>query len=420
MKWNNIPSYWRSLFWYILGVCWASGAVALVNQAHIAAPSSSTRFGALGMISRRQFQKGIVPAAFVAGTTTINSACFASDSSSSSDSKSFETEVSATSSSKIAYRTVSLPIPDYDVEVPVACWFPAPPSSMSNINGRSQLTYEHRISVRRIGELLAGWEFIPSFASKRFSLQPSTPSPGSIMNGDFIPFPPGSNVIILAHGFLGSRFDLSHIAEDLASKGFVCISPEYPESLAASYERTSGLDRMVVNDALMHFIQRTIQPTGYGVVGHSLGCGTALSLGDSSWARVVIAGPPAPSDCPSPLLFITSMNDVFVRMRGSEAFRTLPPIYERLQEGQIPTPLPKRAALIFDRPDGPTHISYLSESVDDAMVNFLSPLLPLAQALSIPVLDFDRYQVARDAKPTAEIIKPLISEFFLQQLKQTT
>jgi dienelactone hydrolase len=173
--------------------------------------------------------------------------------------------------------------------------------------------------VRRIGELLAGWDFIPEFVSRTFSFQPTTSS-GSILNGDYLTVPSESKVIILSHGFLGSRFDLSHIAEELASRGFVCVSPEYPESLAASYQRTTGLDRQVINNELLKFVETTIQPTGYGVVGHSLGCGTALSLGDSTWARVLIAGPPAPKDSPSPLLFITSMNDIFVQLRGSAAF----------------------------------------------------------------------------------------------------
>jgi hypothetical protein len=186
--------------------------------------------------------------------------------------------------------------------------------------------------------------------------------------------------------------------------------------LAASYERKPGLDRTIVNNELLKFIDSSIQPSGYGVVGHSLGCGTALRLGDASWARVLIAGPPAPEDCLSPLLFISSLNDGLVRARGP---LMLPPSYQRLQEGDLPTPIPRLAALIFDRPDAPNHISYLSENVNDAMVNFLSPLLPVAQAMSIPVLDFDKYQLSRDSKPTAAIIKPLISDFLVQQMKST-
>jgi hypothetical protein len=323
-------------------------------------------------------------------------------------------EMRDSSPSEVAYKTVSLNIPDFGVQVPVACWFPAD-GSTSEAPLRSRPKYQHRISVRRIGELLARWDFIPEFASRNFAFSPTTSS-GSVLNGDYFPFPTSPKVVILAHGFLGSRFDLSHIAEDLASKGFICVSPEYPESLAASYGRMPDLDRAIVNNELLKYINISMQPSGYGVVGHSLGCGMALRIGDASWARVLIAGPPAPEDCPSPLLYISSLNDGLVRSRGG---LTIPPAYQRLQENDLPTPIPRRAALIFDRPDAPNHISYLSENVNDAMVGFLSPLLPVAQAMSIPVLDFDKYQVSRDSKPTAAIIKPLISDFLVQQLKSS-
>jgi hypothetical protein len=75
--------------------------------------------------------------------------------------------------------------------------------------------------------------------------------------------------------------------------------------------------------------------------------------------------------------------------------------------------IPDRAALVFDRSNAPNHISFLSENVNDAMVSFLSPLLPVAQAFEIPVLDFDKYVISRDSAQTAEVLKPLISDFLL-------
>ena len=51
-------------------------------------------------------------------------------------------------------------------------------------------------------------------------------------------------------------------------------------------------------------------------------------------------------------------------------------------------------------------ISFLAGNANDAMVSFLSPLLPVAQALSIPVLDFDRYKESRDSKETADVTIP--------------
>jgi hypothetical protein len=40
----------------------------------------------------------------------------------------------------------------------------------------------------------------------------------------------------------------------------------------------------------------------------------------------------------------------------------------------------------------------------------------LAQALKIPVLDFDRYQLSRDSVPTAEAVHPLVVAYLKQQM----
>jgi len=74
----------------------------------------------------------------------------------------------------------------------------------------------------------------------------------------------------------------------------------------------------------------------------------------------------------------------------------------------------KRAALIFRGENAPNHISYLSENVNDAMLSFLSPLLPVTKTLSIPVLDFDKYADSRDSVATGRVLKPLISSFLAE------
>ena len=43
------------------------------------------------------------------------------------------------------------------------------------------------------------------------------------------------------------------------------------------------------------------------------------------------------------------------------------------------------------------------------MQTFLGPLLPLARALNVPVLDFDRYGLVRDAEPPARPCPPSAS-----------
>ena len=332
----------------------------------------------------------------------------------------------APSSTEVAYKSLEISVDEFKVNVPVACWFPVPsgesnPTSTSS--KRSTATYEHRISVKRIGQLLAGWNFIPEFASRKFSLDP-----GTVVVSDAydLNLPTSAPVVLLAHGYLGSRFDLCHLAEKLASEGFVCLAAEYPESLAASFDRVDGLTRQQINTNLLAMLQNVwnLKPTSYGIVGHSLGCGTAIDTGDESWARVCIAGFPRRRDgstIEGNILFLSSMNDGAVSMArfgGKEAIPAdIAMLEETLLNDTIRASIPKRAALVFDRPDAPNHISFLSEGVNDAMIDLLSPLLPLAQSLGIPVLDFDRYQISRDSRQTALAYQPLVVAYLKQQMK---
>jgi hypothetical protein len=347
----------------------------------------------------------------------------------------------------VAYQALELHMNEFGVSIPVACWFPidndaaasasVSKNSVNSVDSTNKVYYQHRISVRRIGQLLAGWNFIPNFVSKNYVLEPSS----STINVRMIHSSSASTpelirkgpVIFLAHGYLGSRFDLSHLAEELAAEGFICIAAEYPESLAASYERVDGLDRSAINTEILQRINdgmepwNVIQPTAYGIVGHSLGCGTVLQMGTEQWARVLIAGFPRSQDgipIPGNNLFITSLNDgtVSLMQNGGPSivsdcdFQLLSEQNLIVKLNEASPSLPRRSALIFDRPDAPNHISYLSEGVNEAMIEFLSPLLPVAKALSIPVLDFDKYKTSRDSAATAAIVHPLIIHYLKQEM----
>ena len=295
-------------------------------------------------------------------------------------------------------------------------------SSSEELSSDEKVLYSHRISVKRIGSLLAKLEFIPEFAKKDFQLEPTTKI--RTVYGKSGSFPKDRPVVLLAHGFLGSRFDLSHLAEELASQGFIVFSAEYPESLSSSYDRIDGLDRTLINQELLKNMESewSVKASSFGIVGHSLGCGTVTSTGDESWTRVTIAGPPVRRDgvdLGGNILAITSLNDGLVAMNGGmgRLQSMIPSDFIRLQEStMMDSPLPSKGIVIFDRDDGPNHISFLAGNANDAMVSFLSPLLPVAQALSIPVLDFDRYKESRDSKETADVVIPLISTFLRQYM----
>ena len=325
----------------------------------------------------------------------------------------------SSSGSKVAYRSFSIFLNEFDAIIPVAMWYPTGPSSEKPYVTK-RVTYSHRISVRRIGQLLAGWDFIPELFSRNFDLDPSL-SAGSVVEGTQFSPPSEGPIVFLAHGYLGSRFDLSHLAEALAQAGFICVSPEYPESLSASYCRVEGLDRQKITQKLISELSSTlnIRATSYGIVGHSLGCGTVMSTGDSSWTRVCIAGFPRQRDG-SPIsgdvLFLASMNDGAVSLSRFGGKDAIPVDFWQLEESELTYEklLPRRASLVFDRPDAPNHISFLTDGVNNAMIDLLSPLLPVAQALKIPVLDFDKYKDSQDSKRTAEVVIPLVVAYFKQ------
>jgi hypothetical protein len=200
------------------------------------------------------------------------------------------------------------------------------------------------------------------------------------------------------------------------------LSIEYPESLAASYE-AGGLDRSQITDQVLNNLKGVwgVQPTAFGIVGHSLGTGTALSTGDDKWARVCISGFPRRRDgskVEGNVLFVVSMNDGVIspaRFGGRDA---IPRDYTILDGSAIlPNRLPPRATLLFDRPDSPNHISFLTDEVNNAMIDLLAPLLPLAQVMKIPVLDFDKYKESRDSKQTGDVFIPVVTAYLKQQMK---
>lgn len=385
--------------------------------------------------------------------TSVVRAAAAASSSSSNDAP---IEGSSSKVKIIVYHPLSIQVDG--ITVPVAAWHPLSQLDIDNSDGtnnsNAQTTrsisssgsygafYQHRIAVSKIGKLLAGWN-LPKFIDRSFELPPNLSiesnnvqviSSSSINNDSndhhHQQLPQSAPVILLAHGYLGSRFDLSHLAETLASQGFLVLSPEYPESLAASYDATqstiSGLsiDRTIITNALLSTLTSkdegwNVHPKCYGIVGHSLGCGTVDKTGDASWTRVCLAGG-YPSVRGPKCLFIGSVNDGAVPV--GRAWSSLVEYkFERLEEERVRfkswDKLPERAALIFaNEENAPNHISFLAEGTNDAMVEFLSPLLPLARALGIPVLDFDKYQLSRDSKGTGEVVIPLVVEYLKQMM----
>jgi hypothetical protein len=322
----------------------------------------------------------------------------------------------------VIYEPITLDV--LGEQIPIATWYPSALNGAIFTENRppKAVVYEHKISVKKIGKSLAGWNFIPSFTTRTFPIH----APSNILQAETDTSTPPNfassmvPVVLLAHGYLGSRFDLSSYAEDLAEEGFLVLAPEYPESLADSYDSmTKPIDRTIITDQLLlNLKQWRVNAKSHSIIGHSLGCGTAIKTGDDSWTRVCIAGfPSSGSKC----LFIGSTNDGAVPLnRAAEALRSLNyvPLNESVVRNREWDKLSPRTSLIFNEvynnKPPPNHISFLSEETNAAMVDFLSPLLPVARTLGIPVLDFDKYQLVRDSGVTGEVVRPLVVDYLRQ------
>ena len=393
---------------------------ALVSRSSFITNSISAAVGAM-----------IQPASAVAAYTSILSSTTKSNRLASSSASMNDNSSGNFEKSTVVYQPLSVTVSG--VEVPVAAWHP-PVKDSTTTKMQPLDSYKHRISVQKIGKKLAGWDFIPSFANRNFALRPSaqnsnvrvvtTSTVGQQQQHQQLPS--STAVVLLAHGYLGSRYDMSHLAEQLSSEGFLVLSPEYPESLADSYDEPTIIDRDMITNQLLMTLQQTwkVTPTSFGIVGHSLGCGTAERSGDDSWVRVCLAGFPSSRGNGSKCLFVGSMNDGAVSInRALSVLRDNN--YVNLEEdmirsimaaGQQLPSIPSKASLIFAGDFAPNHISFLSEETNDAMVDFLSPLLPVARALQIPVLDFDKYQLSRDSRSCGDVVVPLVVGYLKQNL----
>ena len=174
----------------------------------------------------------------------------------------------------------------------------------------------------------------------------------------------------------------------------------------------------------------------WGIFGHSAGAGSSLlQPGEYRLGRAAFAGGAgrmAQYASRDPLFLCSSNGDGCNRFMGLGADADLRPLLAAVGPSGQPTTLfaslddayaaptqrpPLRAAFVFASDNSPaplpSHISFLWSEVDDAMVSLLSPLLPLAKALGLFLLDFDVYRENRDAEQTAAALVPALRRFFL-------
>jgi len=144
-------------------------------------------------------------------------------------------------------------------------------------------------------------------------------------------------VVILAHGYLGSRFDLVHLAERLAVQGFIVASPEFGDSRSGEISPPGFLGheagRMDILQAAVSAVTTNFATGPLGLVGHSAGSGTIFSL-VGSYPRVSIAGlvPSSSRQLQGPTLVVASSGDSTARFQGGIAsmLKRLPDDFSRI------------------------------------------------------------------------------------------
>jgi len=300
-------------------------------------------------------------------------------------------------------------------QVPLAIWYPAAAQLGSRVE-TADAPYDYFISLGKLFQLFLGLG-VPLVLGRRFTLRggdgvrvdaPLCQSWGA--GGQR----PG---IIFAHGYLGSRFDMLELCERLARRGFVVAAPDFAESLSGSFEPTGATARGAILKATMDRLRRDFGAARFGIVGHSAGAGTATTAADEfACGRVALAGLRGGYSGADPFLVIASAGDGVVPLRRVR--QALPAGTEvKIALSDIDVSAQRSAWLVLDPLDAgtgmpPCHISFLSPATNGAMVEFLSPLLPLANFLGVPVLDFDVYRELRDAGATAKVVLPVIEGFF--------
>jgi len=318
--------------------------------------------------------------------------------------------------------------------VPLSVWYPTDASS-AGARGR----YSYPLSIGTIASRLAKLPTATWLAAKinvEGGLR-SVVANAAPKNAEDLP------ALFFAHGFLGSRFDMLHVAEALASQGFVVASADLPESLSASFVPNERTTRGAIVEAAFQALHADFgaSQTLRGLFGHSAGGGTAcITPGTFPLGRVAIAGFRG-YEGPDPLLVVASSGDGIIPLplvrqnlpQGTRVYVGASGAQQLASDCASQGAVSSRSALLFEpnaasgasgavRSGGaiglPCHISFLSTQTNDALLSYLSPLLPLARALKTPLLDFDVYSLTRDSAATAAVFVPAVSAFFRSNANQ--
>ncbi len=157
--------------------------------------------------------------------------------------------------------------PRYDRPLTLEIWYPAPSSSLERTEYKDVYLRDGETKVTLTGRAQRNAQPIKTIS----------------------PFP----LIILSHGYPGNRFLMSHLGENLASKGYVVASIDHTDSTYENKEAFAStlvnrsFDQMFVLNEMErfskqpgHFLQGVVNADQTGLIGYSMGgYGAVISAG---------------------------------------------------------------------------------------------------------------------------------------------
>ncbi len=179
------------------------------------------------------------------------------------------------------------PIPTYDRPLTVEVWYPAKPAAYTPGAGQYRaITRDGKTEVTLFGKALRD-------------------APADASGG---PYP----LLIISHGYPGNRYLLSHLAENLASKGYVVASIDHTDSTysdQAAFGSTllnRPLDQLFVlnemaklnagapSDAITGALKGMVNADTTGLIGYSMGGYGLINTIGGGFSANAVASPLAP------------------------------------------------------------------------------------------------------------------------------
>ncbi|GLR20117.1 alpha/beta hydrolase family protein [Portibacter lacus] len=163
--------------------------------------------------------------------------------------------------------------PNYDRDLKVEIWYPA-----ALKQNEAELVMYDQV----MGSLNDKDRPIVPFTFAGRAARDATPSTGK--------FP----LIVVSHGYLGSRVLMTYLTENLASKGYIVAAIGHKES---TFEDANGFQSTLLNrpkDILFvmneilegdHFLSNNVQDDNVGIIGYSMGGYGVLNVGGAGYSE---------------------------------------------------------------------------------------------------------------------------------------